>query len=75
MSKSVVCDAVIVGLSRFGSVGLLNAEIFVVKQGTVEPRCWGGRAPDLLLHPDRLNGPGAERSSGWQRKAQKRQER
>ena len=28
----------------------------------------------LLSRPDRLNGPGAERSSGWQRKGQERQE-
>ena len=32
------------------------------------------RSPDLFSRPDRLNGPGPERSSGGQRKGQKRQE-
>jgi len=37
-------------------------------------RGWSG-GPELLSRPDRLNGPGAERSSGWQRKGQEREER
>jgi hypothetical protein len=37
-------------------------------------RSGASRSPDLLSRPDRLNGSGAERSSGWQRKGQKRQE-
>jgi hypothetical protein len=61
--------------SRLEGAAAQGPEIDASPQKSASADRGRSRGPDLLSRPDRLNGPGAERSSGWQREGQKRQER